>query len=118
MQRPHEDKLKYETQVSWATRPIRHSFTAMGKVNYYVCNLEPSIRKQMLIELRLMSPHVRSNLIDTERTTAAKRLCQQALMKHAQPQQLMNNKTIKRELSTFTIRDTPDAPFPRSNLPK
>lgn len=69
-QRLGKDKLKLETRFSKITRQFHQLFTAMGKVNYYVCSLKQSICEDILKGLPRMPPNVRSNLIDIKTMAA------------------------------------------------
>lgn len=63
--------MKFETLFPEATRLCRDVLTTMEKVNYDVHGLKSlSICKEMLRQLKRVSPSVRSNLIDTTRISA------------------------------------------------
>lgn len=68
----NEDGPEFETRFSKATRRCWHILTAVKKVNCYVCNLNPSIREEILEEPRRMHFNVCSNLIEIRRISAAK----------------------------------------------
>lgn len=63
-----------------------------------------------------MPPSVQSNLIDVGSIAVAERRSQRSWMGHAQPLQLMNMKTSKKEFPQFILRDTLDAPSTRSKI--
>lgn len=100
-QRAVVDAQEFKTGFSKATRRYRHMFTPMENVDTYVCGLKPSICKEILKELRRMSPNVSFNLNDIERITAENERSQRALMEHAQPLQPTNTRTRKKDFFHF-----------------
>lgn len=93
----------------------------MDEVKCEVCDLKPSIREEILEELKRKPPNVCYRFIDKRRIIVAKGLRLQALIEHAQPQQSMDTKTREKSYShlclvTHRIHQLPDPTYLNNNV--
>lgn len=70
----------------------------------------------MLEELKHISPHGLSNIMDIEPISGAKGCSQRPLMGHSQPQQSINTKTMRNELTKLKLGDSTDASSTGCNI--
>lgn len=117
-QRQDVDELKFETRISKPTTQCRHIFSAIEEIKYYVYELKPSIREEILEILQRMPSNVQNNFIGNIQYVLLllKGALSAVLIEYAQQQNSMNARTSNKELPTFMRGETPNVPSTGSNL--